>query len=74
MNTIPRRNQLQEYVPAEIAIRNAMAEVEKMGADVRLTDAIFLLEKAKNKVADFVDGIEPSATTDDKREAFNANV
>jgi hypothetical protein len=44
--------------PAEIAIRNAILEVEKVGADIRLTDAVCLLEKAKNKVADFVDGVE----------------
>jgi hypothetical protein len=52
---IPRRNRLDLNTPAELAIHNAMAEVEKAGADVRLTDAINLLSKAKELVADFVD-------------------
>lgn len=29
-----------------------------MGADVRLTDAVVLLQAARDSVADFVDGIE----------------
>jgi len=58
MSNILRRHNLNELSPAEIAFRNAMAEVEKLGADERLTDAIILLDKAKNKVADFIDGVE----------------
>lgn len=56
-NEIPRRNQIDLYSPAEIAISEAMKEVEKSGCDVRLTDAIMLLEKAKSKVADYIDNI-----------------
>lgn len=41
--------------PAELAIHNAMAEVEKAGADVLLTKAVVLLQEAKDRVADFVD-------------------
>jgi hypothetical protein len=44
----------------EYAIREAVQEVEAMGADVRLTQAVILLGEAKDKVADFVDGIPGS--------------
>lgn len=59
-NPLPRRSRLDLNTPAELAIFNAMQEVEKAGADVRLTEAIILLDKAKNAVADFVDGISQS--------------
>lgn len=48
---------MQEWVPAEHAIREAIMAVEAMGADVRLTEAVNLLSAAKEKVADFVDGV-----------------
>jgi hypothetical protein len=51
----PRRSILSDNTPEELAIRNAMAAVEKMGADVRLTEAVTLLNQAFEKVADFVD-------------------
>lgn len=54
-NTIPRRIRLDLNEPAELAIYNAMQEVEKIGADVRLTEAVTLLSRAKDLVADFVD-------------------
>ena len=50
-----RRQQLDKCTPAELAIYKAMEEVEKIGADVRLTDAINKLNEARNLVADFVD-------------------
>jgi len=53
----PRRVYQDLYVPAETAILKAMQEVEKMPADVRLTEAVILLGKAKDKVADYVDGV-----------------
>ena len=40
---------------AELAISNAMIQVEKLGADTRLTDAVILLMQAQNKVADYID-------------------
>ena len=55
MNTVPRRGRVDLYEPAELAIRNAMLEVDKMPADVRLTDAVILLQQAKDKVSDFID-------------------
>lgn len=54
-NKIPRRIQLNLNVRAEIAIHNAMQEVEKLGADVKLTEAVLLLQKAKDQVSDYVD-------------------
>ena len=55
-NSFPRRSRLDLMTPAEKAIYDAMQEVEKAGADVRLTDAINLLSQARDKVADYVDG------------------
>lgn len=52
---IPRRARTDLYVPAETAIHEAMRAVEAIGADVRLTDAVVLLGKAKDAVADYVD-------------------
>lgn len=51
----PRRNRLDLNTPAEKAIYNAMQEVEKVGADVKLTEAVTLLSKARDLVADYVD-------------------
>ena len=57
MNDFPRRSQLDQCTPAELAIYAAMDEVEKVGSDSRLTDAITKLFEARNLVADFVDKI-----------------
>jgi hypothetical protein len=55
MNEIPRRIRIDLFTPAELAIYNAQQEVEKAGADVRLTKASILLSQAREAVADFVD-------------------
>ncbi len=52
---MPRRIRLDLNTPSELAIRNAMKEVEKLGASTLITDAITLLEKAFNRVADYID-------------------
>lgn len=52
---ISRRSRLDLNVPAELAITNAVNEIEKMGCDVRLTDSINLLHQAKGLVSDHVD-------------------
>lgn len=54
---VPRRNRLDLCTPAEMAIYNAVQEVEKLAADVRLTDAVTLLQQAREKVADFIDDV-----------------
>ena len=56
-NQILRRAQMWQWCCAEILIHQSMQEVEKMGADERLTKAITLLSDAKNAVADFVDQV-----------------
>jgi hypothetical protein len=56
-----RRNRLDLMKPAEKAIYDAMQELEKVGADVRLTRASTLLQEAKNLISDFLD--EQDATT-----------
>ena len=61
MSDIPRRCRLDQFVPAERAIYDATQAVEAMPADVRLTDAVNLLEQARRKVADFVDGLPAAA-------------
>jgi hypothetical protein len=58
MDTIPRRARLDQFTPAERAIYEAMKAVEDLPADKRLTDAVVLLGRARDLVADFVDGVE----------------
>lgn len=55
MNTIPRRNRIDLNTPAELAIRNAIHEVEKLPADERLTKVVINLIEAKKLVADYID-------------------
>jgi hypothetical protein len=62
--TIPRRCRLDLLTPAERAIVDAVCAVEALPADTRLTDAVVLLQSARDKVADFVDGVP----RDDNRE------
>lgn len=52
-----RRNRLDLNHPAELAIYNAMQEVEKMPPSVKLTEAVIKLQEARNLVADFVDDL-----------------
>ena len=54
-NETPRRIKLYLNTPVELAIRNAVNEVEKIGADRRLTDAVIALQKAFELVADYID-------------------
>jgi hypothetical protein len=55
MNNIPRRNRLDLCKPEELAIYNAIEQVEKMGASPELTDAVTKLQEARELVADFID-------------------
>lgn len=54
--TIPRRCRIDLYTPAETAIAQAMEAVEAAGCHPTLTEAVILLGRAKDRVADFVDG------------------
>ena len=61
---MPRRCRVDLMTPAELAIRNAMQSVEAAGADVRLTQAVILLETARERVADYVDATADSAVSE----------
>jgi hypothetical protein len=54
---IPRRARLDLSTPAELAIRAAVDAVENLPADPRLTQAVILLQQAREKVADYVDDV-----------------
>jgi hypothetical protein len=54
-NVIPRRNRIDLNTPAEKSIYYAIQEVENIGADVKLTEAVILLIKAKDLISDYVD-------------------
>jgi hypothetical protein len=54
-NPMPRRCFVDRMTLAELDIRDAIHTVEDLGCDARLTEAINLLAKAKDLVADFVD-------------------
>lgn len=57
-NKIPRRIRLDLSEPAELAIRKAVDEVEKVGASIGLTKAVSLLHEARELVADYIDKVE----------------
>ena len=48
-----RRADILQMIPAELAIRNAVLEVEKLGADTRLTDIVVALSEQQSKLADW---------------------
>lgn len=52
---IPRRNCVDRMTEAELAIYHAQQAVEEAGASPMLTEAVELLERARNLVADHVD-------------------
>lgn len=54
---VPRRNRLDLNTLAELAIVEAMREVEKAGASEYLTKAVTLLQEAKDALADHIEGI-----------------
>ena len=51
----PSRNDVTLDTPAEFAIRTAIAAVEGAGAHPLLTEAVILLQKAKETVSDWVE-------------------
>lgn len=52
---IDRRIQQEKLTPAELAIKQAMVEIEKLPADIRLTGAVVRLGEAFELAADFTD-------------------
>ena len=63
--TIPRRDRIDRFVPAEAAIFEAQQRIEALPPNVRLTRAGELLSQARALVADFVDGIDLPVTARD---------
>ena len=53
------RNDVLERTLAEKAITDAMAAVEDVGAHPLLTEAVTLLDQARNRVADFLEMEKP---------------
>lgn len=54
-SAFPRRQRIDMMTPAERFIYNAQYEVELIGCDERLTDAVIKLKEARDLVADYVD-------------------
>ena len=54
---IPRRCRIDKLTPAEKAIYDAFVEVEKVWADIRLTEVVTLLSQARELLADFIEWI-----------------
>jgi len=54
---IPRRNDLRRMTNVEQQMLTLLAQIEMLGCDVRLTDAVSLLSAARDSVADYIDGI-----------------
>ena len=52
---IPTRADMTYWTPAEHAIAKAMEAVEAAGASPALTDAVTLLGKARDRVADHIE-------------------
>lgn len=50
-----RRIYLTLQSPAELAITDAVGKVEALSPDVRLTEAVKLLQQAKDLVGDYID-------------------
>jgi hypothetical protein len=51
----PRRANTQTMTKEELAIQNLVWEIEKLGADPLLTDAVVLLGQARDKLSDWID-------------------
>jgi hypothetical protein len=54
-NKFPRRSCIYLLTPTEKAVWDAAQAVEKIGADVLLTEAAVLLQQAREKLADYFD-------------------
>lgn len=51
----PRRGRLDHMTIAELGIYTVIGTIEELGADILLTEAIVLLQQAREKVADYID-------------------
>ena len=55
-NSFPRRARLDLLHPIEIAIMGTVDNIEGLGADLLLTEAVLLLGRAREKIADWLEG------------------
>lgn len=55
---IDRRERYAKMEPAERALWNAAIELEKLGTDYRIKEAVRLLDEARAVAADFADKVE----------------
>jgi len=53
----PTRADMRLMSAAELEIFNAVHTVESLGADKALTDAVNLLHQARDRVADYLEGL-----------------
>ena len=53
-----RRNIETMMKPEELALVNIVREIEKLGASPKLTEAVTLIGKAREKLADHIEGID----------------
>jgi len=63
---ITRRIRTDLITSGEKSILDAMQEVGKWGADLRLTDAVIYLQNARDSIADFIDGVDRRYSLNDK--------
>jgi hypothetical protein len=54
-----RRNDISQMYGEEFLILKAIQEIEKLPADVRLTNCVAKLSEAKNHLGDFFDNVNP---------------
>ncbi len=55
---IPRRTDVRRMMTEEHMIRACVLRIEQMAADPRLTDAVVLLQAARDSFADYIDGVK----------------
>ena len=65
MSDIPRRIDRARMTHAEVAITDAMYAVEGMPPSPLLTEAVTLLSRARDRVADYVDDVDRSKRAED---------
>jgi hypothetical protein len=53
--TFPRRNCIDQLIPAERALRDAITTIDSLPGDVRLTEMVIRLTEEQNRLADWVE-------------------
>lgn len=66
----PRRSDVTLLTPIEQLLRQTILAVERMPASPLLTDASVLIQQAREKVADFVESLDATPTSNEIRRQF----